>query len=82
WRGMRCRVAVETNVAGLKADLRLNWRQAKTSIVAAPKELSSTGEASLAVSDDRHEGTAASVVVFGQTRQVLDYKSTTVGEEI
>lgn len=82
WRGMRCRVTVETNVAGLKVDLRLNWRQAKTSIVAAPKELSSTGEASLAVSDDRHEGAAASVVVFDQTGQVLDYKSTTVGEEI
>jgi hypothetical protein len=81
WRGMRCRVAVETNVSGLKVDLRLNWKQAKTSIVAAPKELGSTGETSLAVSDDSHEGAAASVVVFDQTGRVLDNKPTTVGEE-
>ncbi|MEW5884955.1 MAG: BREX-1 system phosphatase PglZ type B, partial [Armatimonadota bacterium] len=81
WRGMRCRVAVKTNVSGLKVDLRLNWKQAKTSIVAAPKELASTGETSLAVSDDSHEGAAASVVVFDQTGRVLDNKPTTVGEE-
>lgn len=81
WRGMRCRVAVETNVSGLKVDLRLNWRQAKTSIVAASKELASTREVSLAVVDDSHEGAAASVVVVDQTGRVLDYKPTTVGEE-
>jgi hypothetical protein len=33
------------------------------------------------VSDDSHEGAAASVVVFDQTGRVLDNKPTTVGEE-
>ncbi|MBK5198134.1 MAG: hypothetical protein JJE37_07615, partial [Methyloceanibacter sp.] len=79
--GMRCRVVVEANVSGLKVDLRLNWKQAKTSIAAAPKELGSNGETSLAVSDDSHEGAAASVVVFDQSGRVLDYKPTTVGEQ-
>ena len=34
WRGMRCRVTVETNTTGLEVDLRLNWKQAASSIVA------------------------------------------------
>ena len=81
WRGMRCRIRVETNASGLTTDLRLNWKQAKSSIAVASKELTETGEASLAVSDDSHEGVAASVVVIDQTGRVLDYKPTTVGEE-
>jgi hypothetical protein len=80
WRGMRCRVAVKSNAVGLQVDLRLNWKQAGSSIAAASKELGSNGEASLAVSDDKHEGAAASVVVTDTSGRVLDSKPTTVGE--
>jgi hypothetical protein len=81
WRGMRCRVAAKSNAVGLQVDLRLNWKQAASSIVAAAKELGSNGEASLAVSDDKHEGAAASVVVTDALGRVLDSKPTTVGED-
>ena len=81
WRGMRCRVSVDTNALGISVDLRLNWKQASSSIAAAPKEITETGEASLAVSDDSHEGAAASVVLIDQTGGVLDYRPTTVGEK-
>jgi hypothetical protein len=81
WRGMRCRVAVKTNAMGLHVDLRLNWKQAASSIAAAVKEVGTNGEASLAVSDDKNEGAAASVVVFDSSGRVLDYKPTTVGED-
>jgi hypothetical protein len=81
WRGMRCRVAVRTNALGLMVDLRLNWKQAASSIAATAKELAKNGETSLAVSDDMHEGAAASVVVSDATGRVLDYKPTTVGED-
>lgn len=80
WRGMRCRVAVRTNTPGVMVDLRLNFKQAASSIAASAKELASNGETSLAVSDDKHEGAAASVVVFDASGRVLDYKPTTVGE--
>ena len=80
WRGTRCRVAVETNTAALQVDLRLNWKQAASSIAATAKEPGANGEASLAVSDDKHEGAAASVVVSDSSGGVLDYKPTTVGE--
>jgi hypothetical protein len=82
WRGMRCKVAVETNAAGLSVDLRRNWRQADTSIAASAKELGANGEGSLAVKDDSYEGSAATVVVYDKAGQVLDYKPTTVGEDL
>ena len=81
WRGMRCRVSVKSSAPGLQVDLRLNWKQAASSIVAAAKELGTNGEASLAVSDDKHEGAAASVVVSDASGRVLDSKPTTVGED-
>ncbi|UPJ79824.1 BREX-1 system phosphatase PglZ type B [Bradyrhizobium sp. 183] len=81
WRGMRCRVAVKSNAVGVQVDLRLNWKQAASSIVAATKEVGSNGEASLAVSDDKHEGAAASVVITDTSGRVLDSKPTTVGED-
>jgi hypothetical protein len=81
WRGMRCRVVVKSSAPSLQVDLRLNWKQAASSIVAAAKELGLNGEASLAVSDDKHEGAAASVVVSDASGRVLDSKPTTVGED-
>jgi hypothetical protein len=74
-------IAVKSNADGLQVDLRLNWKQAASSIVAAAKELGSNGEASLAVLDDKHEGAAASVVVTDASGRVLDSNPTTVGED-
>lgn len=81
WRGMRCRVGVETNTNGLKIDLRLKPRQEETSIVVAAKELDNSGLASMAVDDDRHEGAAAVVVLIDSGGHILDQKQTMVGEE-
>lgn len=80
WRGMRCRVSVSTNDPGVRIDLRLNWKQEGTSIAASTKEVGPAGEASLAVADDSHEGAAATVVVVDAAGNVLDRKTTTVGE--
>jgi hypothetical protein len=77
---MRCRVAVETKDPAVRVDLRLNWKQANTSIAASTKEVGPAGEASLAVADDSHEGAAATVVVVDAAGSVLDRKPTTVGE--
>jgi len=79
WRGMRCKVKVETNDPAVRVDLRTNWKQAGSTIVAAAKEVGSSGEVSLVVTDDRHEGTAASVVVIDAGGAVLSQKTTSVG---
>ncbi len=80
WRGMRCRVSVTTNDPSVRVDLRLNWKQASSSIAASTKEVGPAGEASMAVADDAHEGAAATVVVVDAAGSVLDRKTTTVGE--
>ncbi len=81
WRGMRCRVTVRTSGSGVRIDLRTNWKQAATSIVAAPKEVIASGEVSLVVEDDRHEYSSATVVALDSAGNVLDRKPTTVGDE-
>ncbi|TXN82678.1 BREX-1 system phosphatase PglZ type B [Methylobacterium sp. WL8] len=80
WRGMRCRVTVRTNAPSVMVDLRLNFKQATSSIAASAKELAAGNGTSLAVSDDKYEGAAVSVVVFDVSGRVLDYRPTTVGE--
>ena len=80
WRGMRCRIAVETGAPRVKVDLRLNRRQADSSIAAAVREVNDAGEASLVVADDEHEGAAALIVVLDEAGRVLDDEPTTVGD--
>ena len=79
WRGMRLKVTVDANVAGVRVDLRLNWKQASSSIAATAKAVDADGEVNLAVADDAHEGAAATVTLLDAGGNVLDYKPTTVG---
>ncbi len=79
WRRMRCRVSVASTEPTLRIDLRLHPKQPSTSIAAAVKEIGPSGEASLAVADDSHEGAAAIVVLLDSAGNVLDRMPTTVG---
>ncbi len=81
WRGMRCRVTVETGTTGIRVDLRLKPKQAESSIVGGPKELDKGMQASMVVQDDKHEGVAAMVVVLDGAGQVIDQRPTQVGED-
>jgi hypothetical protein len=83
WRGMRCRVVVETNADGLRLELRRNWKQPdpEGQRITAVKELGSNGQASLAVERDEYEGTAAMAVILDGAGRVIDYQATTIGEE-
>ena len=80
WRGMRCRVTVETGAQGVKVDLRLKRKQPDSSIVETVGAVGDTGEASVVVADDEHEGAAALVVVLDEAGRVLDDRPTTVGD--
>ena len=81
WRGMRCRVTVETGAQGVRVDLRLNRKQRDSSIVETVRAVDDAGGASLVVPDDEHEGAAALVVVLDEAGRVLDDRPTTVGGE-
>ncbi len=82
WRGMRCRVRVESNEPRVLVDLRTNWKQETTSLVAAPKEVGAQGEVSLVVSDDSFEDAAAFVVLVDPTGKVISIMTTCVGEKV
>jgi len=81
WRGMRCRVKVDSNNPAVRVDLRTNWKQAGSSIVAVVKEVGSSGEVNLVVAEDRHEGSAAVVVVIDSGGAILGQRTTSVGEK-
>jgi hypothetical protein len=81
WRGMRCRIRVETNDPKVRADLRTNWKLESTSIAAAAKEVGAGGEVSLAVPDDNNEGAAAAVVLLDSSGRVVATQTTSVGEQ-
>jgi hypothetical protein len=78
WHGMRCRVTVDTTT-DIRVDMRLNWKQPNTSIVAALKDIGAPGEVSLVV-DDEHEGSSAMIVAIDANGNILDRALTTVGE--
>ena len=81
WRGMRCKVKVESNDPTVRVDLRTNWKQAGSSIVVGVKEVGSGGEVNLVVADDKHEGSAAMVVLLDAGGAILSQKTTSVGEK-
>lgn len=81
WRGMRCRIRVETNGSGLLVDIRRIWKIPASSIAASVKKLDASGEVSIAIGDDNYEGAAAAVVVLETSGRVLDHRTTTVGEQ-
>jgi hypothetical protein len=79
WRGMRCRVRVDANVAGLRIDLRRHRLREDSSVVSSAATLDDTGAASLVV-DDTHEGAAMVVVVLDSAGKVIASEATTIGE--
>jgi hypothetical protein len=81
WRGMRCRVKVKTNNPTVSVDLRLNYKRADTSVVATIKEVGTSGEVSLAVDQDKFEGSSAAVVVVTGKNTVLHSVQTRIGGE-
>lgn len=78
WTRLRCRVTALNADGGSSADIRLVWKDAHSSIVAAPKALDA-GQASLVVPDDQHEGAAAVVVLIDSEGGVVARVATTVG---
>jgi hypothetical protein len=79
WKGMRCRIGVKTDAKGLVVDLRLKRNDPK-SIVTEAKALPESGEITLIVEDDSHEGSGAVLVVLDPAGKVLHFVATTVGE--
>jgi hypothetical protein len=79
WTRLRCRVTVKDAEGGSRVDIRANWKDASTSIVAALKAPDSEGQVSVVVPDDAREGAAAVVVLLDNNGKVVARATTTVG---
>ncbi|MCX9078755.1 MAG: BREX-1 system phosphatase PglZ type B, partial [Candidatus Methanoperedens sp.] len=77
WKKMRCRIAAEGNISGIKADIRTKPAMADTSIVMGIKEFNEAGLVSVVVDDDAHEGKTAYIVLLDSNNKVI-YRTTTV----
>ncbi len=80
WQRLRCRVTLETPMAGVKVDIRTKANAPDTSLASAPKATDATGQASLIIPDDEQAGAAAVVVLLDASGTVLTKQATTIGE--
>lgn len=78
WRGMRCRVSVWSSDPEVCIDLRTEWRQSSSSVLASTKNVGTTGEVSFVVDDD-YENTEAYVVLIAPGGNVVANQSTRIG---
>jgi hypothetical protein len=82
WRGMRLRVRASASVPSLRVDLRTNAKQPASSLAASAKDLDANGEASLVVTDDKHEGAAAVIVVLDRGNNILDRRPRSIERQL
>ena len=80
WQRLRCRVTLETPMAGVTVDIRTKANAPDSSLASMPKETDATGQASLIIPDDEQAGAAAVVVLLDAIGNVLSKQATTIGE--
>ena len=80
WQRLRCRVTLETPMAGVTVDIRTKANAADTSLTTAPKTTDASGQVSLIIPDDEQAGAAAAVVILDAFGNVLSKQATTIGE--
>lgn len=80
WQRLRCRVTLETAMAGVMVDIRTKANAPDTSVASTPKATDAKGQASLIIPDDENAGAAAVVVLLDPTGNVLNKQATTIGE--
>jgi len=80
WQRLRCRVTLETPLAGVTVDIRTKANAPDSSLTTAQKTTDASGQVSLIVPDDDQVGAAAVVVLLDALGNVLSKQSTTIGE--
>jgi hypothetical protein len=80
WQRLRCRVTLESPMAGVTVDIRTKANAPDTSLTTAQKTTDTNGQVSLIVPDDDQVGAAAVVVLLDALGNVLSKQATTIGE--
>lgn len=81
WRGLRCKVSVDSVFEGLTLDIRTQPGNPKSSVVNNKNQLNKNRTASVIVENEELEGTAAVVVLLNQKGELVTQTTTVIGEE-
>ena len=81
WKGLRCKVAVEGETAGLFLDLRRHPGNASTSIVMSAKPFKEDGTSSVVVEDEDMEGQKTTIVLTDEKGRLVIQRETVIGKE-
>jgi hypothetical protein len=82
WKGLRCKIAAEGILNGVKADIRIKPAMSETSIVMSLKVFNEDGISSVVIDDDAQEGNQVYVVLLDKSNNVICQTTTVVGGEI
>ena len=81
WKGLRCKVAVDGETAGLFLDLRTHPGNAATSVAMGAKPFKEDGTSSVVVEDEDMEGEEATIVLIDDEGRLVAQRETVIGKE-
>jgi hypothetical protein len=79
WQGMRCKVAMEGSLAGLRLDLRTHAGNPATSVVRAVRPFRADGLTSVVVDDEDLAGQEATIVILDNGGNMLAQAAARIG---
>lgn len=79
WKGLRCTVVVDGDVAGLSVDIRRQPGAAASSVVVSVKALKDNGTASVVVENEDLEGAESTLVLLDRDGRLVAQRATVIG---
>jgi hypothetical protein len=79
WKGLRCTVAVDGNVAGLSLDIRSQAGDSSSSVVLGKKPIKEDGKASVVVENEDLKGCVSTIVLIDANGSLVAQKATVIG---
>ena len=79
WRGLRCKIAVDGDFAGLVLDIRTRPGDARTSLVMGTKPLDDSGKASVVIENEDLENSKAFLVLTDEKGTLHCQQECTIG---
>jgi hypothetical protein len=82
WTGAKCRLSIVGNCMGVRVDLRTSLSDPATSLLIEKqaRETTADGKVTIFLEDDSDIGRHAEIVVLGESGQVINARTTKVGE--
>jgi len=81
WQGMRCKVAIEGTLAGLRLDLRTHAGNPSTTVAMSDRPFKPDGTSSVVLKDEDMVGHEATIVILGADGTLIAQRSTVLGGE-